>query len=153
MAAMPTRGRIAELYAGCGTLTFALARAERVAAWEGDADAVAALASASHQAGLAGRITVTRRDLARQPLMAKELAGFAALVLDPPYAGSAEQMGAIAAAQVPVVVYVSCNPAALARDAAELARAGYRLDSATPVDQFLWSSRLESVSVFRLGTR
>jgi len=45
------------------------------------------------------------------------------------------------------VIYVSCNPAALARDARLLAQAGYRLLSATPIDQFLWSARLESVVV------
>jgi 23S rRNA (uracil1939-C5)-methyltransferase len=46
------------------------------------------------------------------------------------------------------VVYVSCNPAALARDAATLRRAGYGVLAATPVDQFLWSAHLESVVVF-----
>jgi 23S rRNA (uracil1939-C5)-methyltransferase len=49
---------------------------------------------------------------------------------------------------VPRIVYVSCNPVALARDAATLARAGYHMLSATPVDQFLWSPHLESVVIF-----
>ena len=40
-------------------------------------------------------------------------------------------------------------PAALARDAAVLRGAGHRLVRATPIDQFLWSPRLESVCVFR----
>jgi 23S rRNA (uracil1939-C5)-methyltransferase len=48
------------------------------------------------------------------------------------------------------VIYVSCNPATLARDAAVLAAAGYRLTAATVIDQFLWSARLESVAVFSL---
>jgi 23S rRNA (uracil1939-C5)-methyltransferase len=48
---------------------------------------------------------------------------------------------------------VSCNPAALARDAAVLQRGGFALLSATPIDQFLWSSRLESVSVFSRAPR
>jgi len=46
------------------------------------------------------------------------------------------------------VIYVSCNPAALARDAAALRAAGFALLRATPIDQFLWSARLESVCVF-----
>jgi len=46
------------------------------------------------------------------------------------------------------VIYVSCNPAALSRDAAVLRGAGYRLTKVTPIDQFVWSPRLESVSVF-----
>jgi 23S rRNA (uracil1939-C5)-methyltransferase len=43
---------------------------------------------------------------------------------------------------------VSCNQATLSRDARLLERAGYRLTAATPIDQFLWSARLESVCVF-----
>jgi len=146
-------GGIGEFHAGCGTLTFALAQRATVRAWEGDAAAVAALTQGANRANLAGRVRAERRDLARQPLQAKELAGLAALVLDPPHAGAIEQMGPIAAAGIGTVIYVSCNPAALSRDAAVLAQAGYHLHRATPIDQFLWSARLESVSVFRNDRR
>ncbi|HEY1492629.1 MAG TPA: RsmD family RNA methyltransferase [Steroidobacteraceae bacterium] len=146
--ATPATRRIAELFAGCGTITFALARRARVAAWEGDPASVSALRAAANQASLSGRIMVAQRDLARQPLQALELAGFAAVVLDPPFAGAAAQVAHIAAANVPIVTYVSCNPATLARDARMLSQAGYRLMAATPIDQFLWSARLESVCVF-----
>ncbi|WP_428488700.1 class I SAM-dependent RNA methyltransferase [Rhodopila sp.] len=153
LGAMPTKltakTRIAELYAGCGTLTFALARVLRIAAFEGDAATVAALRQAINQSGLAGRVEATQRDLARQPLSAKDLAGFAAVVLDPPHGGAAAQIGQLAAARVPTVVYVSCNPSTLSRDARVLFAAGYHLATATAIDQFLWSARLESVSVFR----
>jgi 23S rRNA (uracil1939-C5)-methyltransferase len=153
------RLRIAELYAGCGTLTFALIGALagaqafgaglRVIAWEGDAASVAALKQAINQGGLTGRVEATQRDLARQPLSTKELSGFAAVVLDPPHAGAAAQIAQIAAAGVPTVVYVSCNPAALGRDAKVLHRAGYALAAATVIDQFVWSARVEAVCVFR----
>ncbi|HET7883199.1 MAG TPA: RsmD family RNA methyltransferase [Acetobacteraceae bacterium] len=149
--AIPAKGRVAELFAGCGTLSFALARRMRVAAWEGDAAASAALRSAANHAGLAGRIAAKQRDLARQPLQAKELRGFSAIVLDPPFAGAAAQVPQIATAKRPVVVYVSCNPATLARDARLLHQAGYRVTAATPIDQFLWSTRLESVVAFAIG--
>jgi 23S rRNA (uracil1939-C5)-methyltransferase len=148
--ALPAKGRIAELFAGCGSITFALAEHARVAAWEGDAASVAVLRRAADHAGLSGRISVTQRDLARQPLQGKELAGFAAVVLDPPSAGAAAQSAQIAAAKVPVVIYVNCNPATLSRDARLLHQAGYRLVSSHPIDQFLWSARLESVAVFAL---
>ena len=108
---------------------------------------VSALRNAATRS-LAGRIEATQRDLARQPLQAKELAPFAAVVLDPPSAGAAAQVAHIAAAKVPVVIYVNCNPATLSRDARLLHQSGYRLQSATPIDQFLWSARLESVCVF-----
>jgi 23S rRNA (uracil1939-C5)-methyltransferase len=145
---LPAKGRIAELFAGCGTITFALAGRTRVVAWEGDAASASALRTAANKSGLAGRIEVMQRDLARQPLQAKELKGFAAVVLDPPFAGAAAQTAQIAAAKPPVVIYVSCNPATLSRDARLLCRSGYHLKTATPVDQFLWSARLESVCAF-----
>ncbi len=145
---IPARARIAELYSGCGTLTFALAQCAPVRAWEGEPAALAALVAASRRAGLAARIEARLRDLARQPLSAAELAGSMAVVLDPPHAGAAAQMREIAAARVPRVVYVSCNPAALSRDVRPLAVAGYRAARATVIDQFLWSARVESVAVF-----
>jgi 23S rRNA (uracil1939-C5)-methyltransferase len=140
---IPPRAPILELHAGLGTLTFALARRARVLAFEGAADAVAALHAAN-----APRVTATRRDLAQRPLMAAEIAGSAAVILDPPYAGAAEQVPTLARAATRVV-YVSCNPAALARDAAAFARApGWRVEKAIAVDQFRWSSSVECVVTF-----
>jgi 23S rRNA (uracil1939-C5)-methyltransferase len=149
-AKLPPRARVAELYAGSGTFTFALAARARVVAFESDAAALRSLRDAANRAGLAGRIEATQRDLVRQPLSAKELSGYAAVVLDPPHAGAAAQMPAIAQAKAPCVIYVGCNPATLSRDAAVLKAAGYGVLSALPVDQFLWSARLESVVVFAL---
>ena len=63
-------------------------------------------------------------------------------------AGRRRRSAQVAAARPKRVMYVSCNPAALARDAAMLHRAGYAVVSAVPIDQFLWSARLESVVVF-----
>jgi 23S rRNA (uracil1939-C5)-methyltransferase len=147
------KDRVVELHAGCGTLTFAIARHARVTAYEGDAAATAALERAAGQAGLHGTILVHRRDLNRQPLGEPELRDAAAIVLDPPFAGALTQVQAIAASSATRVIYVSCNPAALARDAAVLQRAGFALLAATPIDQFLWSSRLESVVVFSRPAR
>ncbi len=146
---VPARARVAELYAGCGTITFALAPRVRVAAFEGDRDAFAALRTAANNPATGGRVEAIQRDLTRQPLLVKELASFAAVVLDPPHNGAPEQTGQIAASGVKTVVYVSCNPGALAKDGLMLKQAGYKLESVTPIDQFLWSARLESVCVFR----
>ena len=141
---LPAKARIVELFAGAGTLTHALAERARVHAFEGDGPALAALRRAGNP-----RVTAVARDLVRQPLTAAELKGAAAVVLDPPYAGAAPQMPALAASGVPAVVYVSCNPAALARDARLLVQAGYEAVDATPIDQFLWSAQAESVVAFR----
>lgn len=144
---LPVRARIADLYAGIGTLSFALSAKGRVAAYEGDADAVAALDAAARKAG--GTVEAIRRDLAYRPLLPAELNGFGAVVLDPPYNGAVEQVAQITRSKVPVVIYVSCNPVALARDAATLVKAGFKVTSAVPVDQFRWSPHLESVVSFR----
>jgi 23S rRNA (uracil1939-C5)-methyltransferase len=140
------KARIADLYAGLGTLSFPLGTRARVTAYEGAPEAVAALDAAARKSG--GRVEAVRRDLSRQPLAAKELDAFAAVVLDPPFAGAADQMPALARSKVERIIYVSCNPAALGRDAKLLQAAGWQLVSATPVDQFLWSAQLEAVVVF-----
>ena len=57
-------------------------------------------------------------------------------------------MPGIAASGVERVIYVSCNPVALARDARTLREGSYTAVMATPVDQFLWSAQVESVTVF-----
>jgi 23S rRNA (uracil1939-C5)-methyltransferase len=148
LADLPDGARVADLFAGCGTLSFPLARRFRVTAVEGDEASVTALGRAAKAAGLAGRIAAERRDLAARPLLPAELGRFAAVVLDPPRDGARAQVAALAASIVPRVVYVSCNPNALARDAKVLREAGFRLDGAVPVDQFLWSAQLECVASF-----
>ncbi len=148
-AKLTARSRVAELYAGCGTITFALAPKVRVAAYEGDRDAFTALRTAANNPATGGRVEAIQRDLTRQPLFVKELSSFAAVILDPPHNGAPEQTAQIGASGVGTVVYVSCNPGALAKDGLLLKQSGYRLESVTPIDQFLWSARLESVCVFR----
>lgn len=103
-----------DLHAGCGT--FALAeRARRVHAYDRDGAALDALLAGARASGLGARVTVERRDLDRRPLTARETKTWTAAVLDPPRAGAAGQAEAIARATVPLVVYVSCNPATFAR--------------------------------------
>lgn len=141
----PASARVADLYAGCGSFALPLGRTRPVHAVEGDAQSLAALARAAGQARL--RITTEVRDLARKPLRGKELAGFAAVCFDPPRIGAASQAKALAEAGPALVVAVSCNPATLGRDVRTLLDGGYQLVRATPVDQFLWSARLEAVAV------
>ena len=143
LPAMPAKARVVELFAGVGSLTHAIATRARVHAYEGDPDAYAALRGARNP-----RVETALRDLARQPLTVKELAGAAAIVLDPPHGGALLQMPALAASGLPMV-YVSCNPAALLRDGRILIAAGYRVHSVAAIDQFLWSARVESVVAFR----
>ncbi len=145
--------RFADLYAGCGTFTFALASRGRVHAVEGDSAALEALSAAARAAGLdagiGGRVEAEVRDLARQPLMAAELGRLDALVFDPPRAGARAQAEQIAASRLPAVVAVSCNPHTFARDARLLVDGGFELLEVTPIDQFAWTGHLELVAIFR----
>jgi len=141
--------KIADLFCGAGTFALPLASGAQVTAIDGEAAAIDALALAARRGGRGERIAAQRRDLFRQPLTAVELKGFDAVVFDPPRAGARDQAEALAASVVPLVVAVSCNPSSLARDARILVDGGYRLERATPVDQFLWSTHLEAVAVFR----
>jgi 23S rRNA (uracil1939-C5)-methyltransferase len=139
---------VADLYAGIGTFSFALARRAKVHAVESSATAIAALARAAARAGLAGSVTSEKRDLAAQPLDGEELARFDAVVFDPPYAGAKEQSRALAASRVNCVVAVSCNPATFARDARILVDGGYRLIEVRAFDAFIWSANLELAARF-----
>lgn len=142
-------GRVADLYAGCGTFTFPLATRSRVHAVESNEAALAALWTAARRADLTGRISVEVRNLAHNPVAAEELEGGDCVVFDPPRAGAKEQATALAASAVPVVIAVSCNPSSFARDARILVDGGYNLVEVTPVDQFPWSGHLELVAQFR----
>lgn len=141
---MGKRDSVFELYAGCGTLSFSLASRARVQAYEGYPPAAEALKNASG----GSRLAVECRDLNRQPIMAKDLATAACVVLDPPHVGAKLQMKQITQGKPRSVIYVSCNPAALSKDAAALQAAGYRLTSVTVIDQFLWSTEVEAVCGF-----
>jgi 23S rRNA (uracil1939-C5)-methyltransferase len=150
LAALPRKPkRIADLFSGTGTFTFALARRAAVTAFDGDKRAIGALGSAAKRAQGLKPIEARVRDLFREPLSARELDQFDAVVLDPPRAGAAAQVERLAKSKVPVVIAVSCNPATLARDARALIDGGYALGPVTPIDQFLFSPHVEAVTVLR----
>lgn len=146
--ALPRRAkRAADLFAGLGTFTFALAPRVQVEAFDGDRRLIAGLEDAARNAQRLKPIAARVRDLFRDPLSPRELDRFDVVVLDPPRAGAKAQAQALAASRVARVVAVSCNPATLARDIAILVAGGYRLERLIPVDQFLFSPHLEAVAV------
>lgn len=147
--AVPEGARLVDLYAGLGALSLPLFdRLRALLLVEGAAAAVDAVREAAVRSWLVG-LRVERRDLAKRPLVADELAGFDRVLLDPPRAGAAAQVREIAASALGEVVYVSCNPASFARDARILADAGFAIRELLVVDQFLWSSEVELAA--RLG--
>jgi len=146
-AAMPETGPVADLFCGLGTFALALGDARPVYAAEAARDVILRLKVAAGRAQR--RLAADHRDLFRRPLTPAELDRFAAVILDPPRAGAREQVLQLAASNVPLIAYVSCNPASFARDAAHLTGAGYRLESVKPVGQFRWSTHVELVGIFR----
>ena len=139
---------IADLFCGVGPFALRLAAKARVAAFDSDAPAVAALRDAAARTSGLKPIHAEARDLFRRPLWPQELAAFDVAVFDPPRQGAQAQATQLAKSRVPVVVAVSCNTATFARDARLLIDGGYRLTRVTPVDQFRHTPHIELVARF-----
>ena len=72
------------------------------------------------------------------------------LLVDPPRSGlGARVIPHILATQAPLLAYISCDPATLARDARRLSEGGYQLEHATPIDMFPQTYHIESISLWR----
>lgn len=149
-AAATAADRVLDLYAGFGNLTFPLARvAGAVTAVERDAAAVEAGARHARARGL-GHVSFVRADVAAfldAPRRGDERPTLA--VLDPPRSGAAEAIEPLLRLAPPRLVYVSCNPATLARDLALLARR-YTVGRVQPIDFFPQSPHVETVVELRL---
>lgn len=135
---------IADLFCGAGTFAgHMLASGASVTAIDGDAPAIEALAATRHP-----KLTVQKRDLFKNPVGEKDLDAFDAVLFDPPRAGAKEQAARLAYAETRKIIGISCNPVSFARDAAMLQEGGFRLESLTLVDQFVWSAHVELVAIF-----
>ncbi len=149
VAAVRGARRVADLFCGAGTFTFPLATVAGVLAADGSDAGIAALKDGIGSTPGLKPIAAQTRDRFRRPLTPHDLKGCEAIVFDPPRAGALDQTMQIAGTKAAVVVGVSCNPQTFARDARVLIDAGFRLETVTPVDQFLWSAHVELVGVFR----
>lgn len=128
-----TPRRLLELHAGAGNFT----RTFVAAGWDVVASDVAAPARPVER---------VRFEVGPAERILDRVAGpFDAIVLDPPRTGALEAMAGIAKHAPPVVVYISCDPATLARDAKRLVEAGYRAERAWPVDLMPQTSHVEVV--------
>ncbi|HYP47029.1 MAG TPA: methyltransferase domain-containing protein, partial [Thermoleophilaceae bacterium] len=148
-AALPSAKHVLDLFCGVGPFALRLAERARVTALDSDRPSVAALQQAVRNTQGLKPVSVQARDLFRNPLAPAELTPFDAVVLDPPRAGAEAQVRELAGTRIKTLVYVSCDPQTFSRDAAILCGAGWRLESVTPVDQFAWSTHVETVGVFR----
>ncbi|MEW6353856.1 MAG: 23S rRNA (uracil(1939)-C(5))-methyltransferase RlmD, partial [Pseudomonadota bacterium] len=150
MFELQSHEHVLDLFCGLGNFTLPLARhAAHVTGVEGDAGLVRrARENAAHNA-----ITNVEFHAANlnEDCTAEEWAkrGFDKILLDPPRTGAPEIVKRLAAFGAGRVVYVSCNPATLARDAAELVNGqGYKLASAGVMDMFPHTTHVESIALF-----
>lgn len=126
-------GKLLELYAGAGNLTRAFAAdgwdvtASDVAAPRKPTDAKAFITGAADHA------------------LTKAQGPFDVIVLDPPRTGAAEAMAGVIKHAPRLIVYVSCDPATLARDAQKLVEAGYVVERAYPIDLMPQTAHVEVV--------
>lgn len=89
-----------------------------------------------------------KRDLFKNPLSVKMLKTYDVIIMDPPRAGALAQTKLIAESNVKKVIYVSCNPITLRRDAKILANAGYKITDTAAFDQFVGTDHWELAVVF-----
>ncbi len=151
LEAMGTGSRALELHAGAGFLTLGLARRfSSVVAIESHAEAVRDLRETLH----AGNVRGVKVERARVEiwLARARRSDFEAVLLDPPRTGLprgvAARLAALGAARI---VYVSCDPATLARDCAALTQHGYALAALEGFDLFPQTAHLEAVAVLERG--
>ncbi|WP_168217045.1 class I SAM-dependent RNA methyltransferase [Cellulomonas sp. Y8] len=141
--------RVLDLYSGAGLFTLPLADAVgdagSVVAVEGDARAVRDARRNLHDRP---RVELHGGDVAGALASGVAGAGVDAVVLDPPRVGAGREVVRAVAALAPRrVVYVACDPAALARDVAYLAEEGYALADVTGYDLFPMTHHVEAVAV------
>lgn len=134
----------------CGVGTFALLAAERARRVVGIEEARCAVIDAEHNARglnnvafLTGRTEDLLGNLDERP---------DAVILDPSRVGCSPRIFDILSELKPrTIVYVSCDPATLARDSGILGERGYRLDRVQPLDMFPQTHHIEAVTRFTLA--
>ena len=142
--------RALDLFCGLGNFTLPLARrCAQVVGVEGDRKLVAR-ARANAVRNNIENASFEIADLFAAPGQAHWACNdFDLMLLDPPRAGAQEVLSLLPGKRVRRVVYVSCHPASLARDAAILCeRHGFRLSSAGVMDMFPHTAHVESIAVF-----
>jgi 23S rRNA (uracil1939-C5)-methyltransferase len=142
--------RILDLFCGLGNFTLPIARhVAEVVGVEGDAGLVARARANAERNGIANARFHTcdlASSLAYEPWTGER---YDALLLDPPRAGAEALLPQLPLKKIDRIVYVSCHPGSLARDAGFLVRErGYKLRAAGAMDMFPHTAHVESIALF-----
>jgi len=143
--------RIADFFCGLGNFTLPIARSgAQVLGIEGSEALVARARQNAELNGLAGNAKFAAMNLfAITAETFFSLGRFDKLLIDPPRDGAIELVKSLGGEFAPLrIVYVSCSPSTLARDAAELVQRGYVLKFAGVMNMFPHTSHVESIAVF-----
>ena len=141
---------IADFFCGLGNFTLPIARSGATVLGVEGADFLTQRATQNaHINGLHNARFYTANLFDITPQMLKKLGYFDKILLDPPRAGAFALVKALHAPFLPKrIVYVSCNPATLARDAAVLVNKGYRFSAAGVMNLFSHTSHVEAMAIF-----
>ena len=142
--------RVLDLFCGLGNFTLPLARrAAQVTGVEGEAGLVRRAAENAQRNGIDNAQFFSADLAADQRAAAWAKVDYDLLLLDPPRSGAAEVLEYLPRRGVRRVVYVSCHPASLARDAGTLVNQhGFTLRSAGVMDMFPHTAHVESIAWF-----
>ncbi|WP_298610732.1 23S rRNA (uracil(1939)-C(5))-methyltransferase RlmD [uncultured Thiothrix sp.] len=142
---------VLDLFCGLGNFTLPLARqAAQVIGVEGDQAMVERARTAAHANDIQNTdyyaCNLMAEDLSKEPWLKRT---YDRILLDPPRAGAKEIIPHLGKLKAERIVYVSCDPATLARDAGELVNnQGYKLVGAGVMDMFPHTAHVESIAVF-----
>lgn len=143
-------GRVLDLFCGLGNFSLPLAQlADRVLGVEGEAGLVARAVHNAKRNGIANADFVTADLTVGGSAFLREQ--WDLVMLDPPRTGAEVVVTDLARSRPARIVYVSCHPATLARDAKLLVDAGYRLSTVRTFDMFPHTHHVEAMASFELG--
>ncbi len=146
-----TEDEVLELFCGLGNFTLPIAkRVKKVTAVEGDAGLIQrarANAGRNRIENVEFHVANLMESVEGVPWLRRQQCN--KVFLDPPRSGALEMLPPVAALKPGRIVYVSCNPATLARDAGILVNEyGYRLQKAGVMDMFPHTTHVESIALF-----
>lgn len=148
LGAFHDQQKVIELYCGAGNLSLPIAhRVHSLIGIEHDRDAVADAQANAARVGQTNTRFITDSVYAGAQQLLREGVQGDVIVLNPPRAGAAEVIDAVPRFGARAVVYVSCDPATLARDLRRLHTYGYRLQAVQPVDLFPQTYHVETVAL------